>query len=150
MIRKLRYFAVFMTLALTLMVTALAQTSKQGTAKPLSALKFEQDEDVPCLMSALETGDPATGATTFMIKAPPKCLVRWHYHTAEEHLIVIRGAVLTEMEGMSPTLLESGGFAMMPGKAKHQFSCQSNNECVMIVSFDRPYDIFWAEAANRK
>jgi hypothetical protein len=49
------------------------------------------------------------------------------------------------MAGMSPRLLGPGGFAMMPSKAKHQFSCQSKTACVMFVTFDRTYDIFWVK-----
>jgi len=32
---------------------------------------------------------------------------------------------------------------MMPSKVKHRFSCESKNECIMFVTFDRKYDIVW-------
>ena len=117
--------------------------------KPLADVKFEQDEDVKCLASALESGDPASGPSMIILKAPPKCLVPWHWHTAEEQLMVIEGSVLTEMEGMPAHPLVRGGFAMMPGKAKHQFSCESKTDCVMFVSFGGKYDIFWVKEAKK-
>lgn len=113
--------------------------------RPLSAVKFEQDDDVKCLASTVESGDPAKGPSTIILKAPPNCLVPWHFHTAQEQLIVVQGTVQTEMQGMSARPLGPGGFAMMPGKAKHQFSCQSKTACVMFVTFDRTYDIFWVK-----
>lgn len=116
----------------------------------MSAIKFEQDGDVKCLASAIETGDPAKGPSTIILKAPPNCLVPWHYHTAQEQLIVVQGNVQTEMEGMSGHPLGPGGFAMMPGKVKHQFSCQSKTACVMFVTFDRTYDIFWVKDNKTK
>ena len=33
--------------------------------------------------------------------------------------------------------LVPGDLPVMPGKAKHQFSCQSKTACVMFVTFDR-------------
>ncbi len=113
--------------------------------RPVSEVKFDPDDDVKCLLSAVETGDPAKGPSTIILKAPPNCLVPWHYHTAAEQLTVTQGTVQTEMEGMTARPLGPGGFAMMPGKAKHRFSCQSKTDCVMFVTFDRTYDIFWVK-----
>jgi quercetin dioxygenase-like cupin family protein len=123
-----------------------AQSMDKGGARPLAQVRFAPDEDVKCLESALENGNPSKGASTFILKAPPNCIVPWHYHTAGEQLIVTQGNVKTEMDGMAAVSLAAGGFAMMPGKAKHQFSCQSKNPCVLFVTFDRTYDIFWVKA----
>jgi quercetin dioxygenase-like cupin family protein len=111
---------------------------------------FVQDDDVKCLASAVETGNPAQGPSTIILKAPPNCLVPWHYHTAAEQLIVVQGSVRTEMDGMSPHALGPGGFAAMPGKVKHQFSCQSKTACVLFVTFDGAYDIFWVKDNKTK
>jgi quercetin dioxygenase-like cupin family protein len=127
-----------------------AQTKTFAVARPLAEVRFDQDGDVKCLSSAVEAGNPATGPSTIILKAPPKCLVPWHFHTAEEQLIVVQGSVRTEMTGMSPRLLGPGGFALMPGKAIHRFSCQSKTACVMFVTFDRIYDIFWAKDTMAK
>lgn len=144
--RKVQRAAQLVILFLGLPASVTAQASKEGVAKPLSQVKFEQDGDVKCLTSATENGDPTAGASTFILKATSKCAVPWHYHTAEEQLIVVRGSVLTEMDGMSSTTLGPGGFAMMPSKKKHQFSCESKSGCTLFVSFDRAYDIVWVKA----
>ena len=34
---------------------------------------------------------------------------------------------------------------MMGGHRPHQFSCRGKFACLMIVSFDRAYDIFWGK-----
>ncbi|HEV8039412.1 MAG TPA: cupin domain-containing protein [Bryobacteraceae bacterium] len=128
-----------------LLLVAMGLAHAQGVVKPLSDVKFQPDEDVKCLSSAVETGDPSKGPSTIVLRAPQGCLIPWHYHTAEEQLIVIQGKVPTEMEGMPKQVLESGGFAMMPGKMKHRFSCQSKVGCILFVTFDRAYDIFWVK-----
>jgi anti-sigma factor ChrR (cupin superfamily) len=117
----------------------------KGIVRPVSAVKFEQDDIVKCLMEATESGDYATSPSTLILKTPPKCVVPWHYHTSSEQLIVVRGSVLAEMEGMAPTVLDPGGFAMMPKQTKHEFSCKSNDECIMVVSFDDPTITTWGK-----
>ena len=139
----------FVFVILVLSACLHAQTAKQGVVRPLAETKFSPDEPA-CLSSASENGDPDTGPSTFILKAPSGCLVPWHYHTAEEQLIVVSGDVLTEMEGMAARTLGPGGFAMMPSKAKHQFACHSKSECILFVTFDRKYDIVWVKTNDAK
>jgi hypothetical protein len=80
------------------------------------------DPAVACLASALETGTPSSGPSTWILKAPPGCIVPWHSHSAE------------------------GGFAMMPGRVAHQFTCRGANSCLMFITFDGAYDIKWGKS----
>ncbi len=132
-------------LAVFISGAALAEDSATGAIKPLSSVKFSQDSDVKCLLSAVETGDPTTGRSTLILKASPGCVVPWHFHTAEEQLIIISGTVLAEMTNHQPTRLAPGGFAMMGRHMPHQFTCQGKSACLMIVAFDRAYDIYWGK-----
>jgi quercetin dioxygenase-like cupin family protein len=143
-----RFFGLATSLLLFLTIAASPQTAKPGAVKPLAEIKFEGDE-TKCLRSATENGDPDTGPSTLILKAAPKCNVPWHYHTAEEQLIVTQGSVLTEMDGMPAASLDPGGFAMMPSKVKHRFSCESKTECIMFVTFDRKYDIVWVKEGTQ-
>jgi quercetin dioxygenase-like cupin family protein len=127
--KLIAWFALFIT------GPAVAEDAAMGTIKSLSSVRFSPDKDVKCLSSALETGDPTRGPSTFILKAPPGCVVPWHYHTAEEHLI-ISGRVLAEMPGHPSTRLGAGGFAMMEGHMPHQFTCQGKSPCVMVVAFE--------------
>ena len=133
-----------------ILVAVSAETSDNGIVRSFPQVRFEQDEDVKCLKSSLESGDPRTGPSTYILSAPRKCIVPWHYHTAEEQLVVIRGSVLTEMDGMPSSTLGAGGFALMPSKKHHQFSCDSDSGCLMVVTFDRPYDIFWVKQPGNR
>ena len=142
---KLLSVATFALLFLAAAASHSSQEQHHGVVRPLSDVKFEPDDDVKCLDSTLENGDPAKGASTFILRAAPNCKVPLHYHTAEEQLIVVRGDVETGMDGVSPRILQAGGFAMMPCKEKHWFSCNSNAGCLMFVTFDRAYDIFWVK-----
>jgi hypothetical protein len=125
--------------------TTLAERSATGIVKPLQSVQFSPDNDVKCLSSAVEAGDPTAGPSTWILKASSGCVVPWHFHTAEEQLIIISGAVVAEMIDHPPTRLGPGGFAMMASHMPHQFSCQGKSTCLMIVAFDRPYDIHWGK-----
>lgn len=141
----------FLSVALSVLLLFAAEASlssqeqHHGVVRPLADVKFAPDDDVKCLDSTLEAGDPEKGPSTFILRAAPGCKVPLHYHTAEEQLIVIRGDVETGMEGVTPRVLQAGGFAMMPSKEKHWFTCKSKDGCLMFVAFDRAYDIFWVK-----
>jgi quercetin dioxygenase-like cupin family protein len=129
----------------------LAQEAKPGVVKPLADVKFDQDDDVKCLHGVLENGNPDVGPSTFLLKAAAGCVVKPHYHTAEEQLIVVKGDVSTGMHGMKDTVVGAGGFAMMPGKMTHWFTCTSESKdgCLMFVTFDQKYDIVWIKDENK-
>jgi quercetin dioxygenase-like cupin family protein len=122
-----------------------AQEPEKGAVHSLPSLPLAQDADVACLQSALETGNPQSGPSTSILKAPAGCVVPWHRHTAREQLMVVTGEVIAEMTDHPPTLLGPGGFAMMPGRMAHQFTCRE--ACVMFVTFDAAYDITWGRGA---
>jgi Cupin domain len=131
------------------MGSVVAQQSMPGTISPLPSVPFAQDVDVACLQAALETGDWRSGPSTWILKAPTGCVVPWHWHTAQqEQLMVVTGQVTAEMTGHPATLLGPGGFAMMPGRMAHQFTCQGLQACVIFVTFDRAYDIKWGKGGT--
>jgi quercetin dioxygenase-like cupin family protein len=120
----------------------------KSAVNPLGSIRFEADTDVKCLLSAVETGDPDTGPSTIVLKAPPGCVVPWHFHTAQEQAVVIQGVVKMEMPDSPVTLLGPGGFAVMQGKVPHQFSCGTEVACLIMVSFDGKYDIVWGRRSE--
>jgi hypothetical protein len=123
---------------------ALAQGPAMGTLVPLPLVQFLPDSDVKCLSSAIEAGNPATGPSTLILKAPSGCVVPWHSHTAQEQVLMISGTIVAEMTGLPTTTLGPGGFAAMPGGMAHQFTCQ-DTACLMFVTFDGAYDIYWGK-----
>jgi quercetin dioxygenase-like cupin family protein len=135
-------------LAVTLSAQAPEGGAKTGIVRELSDVKFPPGDGPDCLQFFLENGDLKSGPTTAIMKATPKCVVPPHYHTAEEQLIIVKGYVSTGMEGMQDTVLGPGGFAMMPSKAPHWFTCTAKEECVMFVTFDRAYDIVWLKPSK--
>ncbi len=131
---------------LALALSANADNMKSA-GTPIESIRFEADGDVKCLLSAVETGNPDTGPSTIILKAPAGCVVPWHFHTAQEQAVVIKGTVKMEMTGSPAMSLGPGGFAVMAGKVPHQFSC-GHSECLIMVWFDGKYDIFWGRGTK--
>ena len=130
-------------LGIFMLATAANADQMPSAAKSLDSIKFEADSDVKCLLSAVEAGDPDTGPSTIILKAPAGCVVPWHFHTAQEQAVVIQGVVKMEMSGSPAMSLGPGGFAVMAGKVPHQFACARKEACVIMVWFDGKYDIVW-------
>jgi quercetin dioxygenase-like cupin family protein len=143
--KKMLLYLAPLTILLAAVSSSRAQAPHHGVVTPLASAKLASDGQPACLKSALENGNPDAGPSTFLLEAAPGCVVPAHSHTAEEQLIIVRGDVLTGMDGMSDQTLGPGGFALMPGKAMHWFTCQSKSPCLMFVTFDRTYDITWAK-----
>ena len=120
----------------------------KSATTPLESIRFEADGDVKCLQSAVEAGDPVTGPSTIILRAPPGCLVPWHFHTAQEQAVVIQGTVKMEMSDSPAMSLGPGGFAAMPGKVPHQFTCDRKAACLIMVWFDGKYDITWGRGSK--
>jgi quercetin dioxygenase-like cupin family protein len=112
-----------------MVLTASAEAPHRGFVRPLSEVKFPPDDEPKCLQFSLENGDLQTGPSTAIMKAAPNCVVPPHYHSAEEQLIIVRGEVSTGMEGMPEAILGPGGFAMMPSKQVHWFTCTAKEPC---------------------
>lgn len=98
--RKLFGVAILAAFCMTGIAAVPAQAPSQGVARTLAETKTAQDDDVKCLVGALENGDPDKGASTWILKAPPGCVVAKHFHTAEEQLMVVSGEVRAGMDGM--------------------------------------------------
>jgi quercetin dioxygenase-like cupin family protein len=114
-----------------------------GVTRPISMATFTQDSDVKCLRYAVEFGNPDAGPSTHLLEFPKGCAYPWHYHSAVEQLMVVRGTVSVQMGKNAAVVLTAGGYAIMPSKEPHSFSCVSDAKCRAFVQFDRAYDIVW-------
>jgi quercetin dioxygenase-like cupin family protein len=128
--------------------TASSDEPRRAIIHPLANANFASDGDPACLSNAVEVGDPGTGPSTVLLKEEPGCVVRWHFHTAEEQMMVIQGELKAEMATMPATTLGPAGFVLIPGKEKHQFTCVSKSECLAFVTIAGRFDSQWATPGN--
>jgi quercetin dioxygenase-like cupin family protein len=111
--------------------------------------KFEPVPGLPqCITGAVQSGDPATGPSVISFKATPGCVVPWHWHTPTEHIMLVSGSARVEMKdgAAKPAVLGPGGYAMLPAKHVHQFTCPT--ACAGFVYSDAAFDIHYVDESG--
>jgi quercetin dioxygenase-like cupin family protein len=125
--------------------TAFAQMQGHAIGQNLGDITFAPTPGLPhCARNAVLSGDPAKGPSIILGKIAAGCTVPWHWHTPNEHLMLVSGRARIEPRDAKPFVLEAGGFAKMPSRHVHQFSCL--NDCMMYVQSDGPFDIHFVDA----
>ncbi len=111
------------------------------------ALKFAAIPNMPpCASAAILRGNPRTGPAWVLLKLDSGCRVPWHWHTANETLVVISGqGTLATKDG--PTLrFAPGAYAELPSNHAHQASCA--RACLLFNGADGAFDIHYVDASG--
>jgi len=132
-------------LLLAPVMAARAQEPAQAVARNMTQIKFANFPGLPtCALGSVETGDPATGPSIILAKSTAGCIVAWHWHTPNEHLMMVNGAARVEVKDGKSLSLRPGGFALLPSQHAHQFRCTT--ACVFYVYSDAAFDIHYVDA----
>jgi quercetin dioxygenase-like cupin family protein len=136
--------------ALLAFSTASAQHSEHvWKGQNLSDLKFAAVPGLPeCAPGAVLSGDPAKGPSILLGKLSSGCTIPWHWHTPNEHLMLVRGAARLEMRDGKTFTLQAGGFALMPTRHIHQFRCEK--DCLLYVYSDGAFDIHYVNSQGNE
>lgn len=136
---RLFAFAVFTCLFIV-------HAEEMGVLRKMSENKFGPLPGLPaCATLSVESGDPSKGPSVILLKGTGGCLIPWHWHTPTEHVMVVSGSAKIEMKDTgNAAVLGPGGYAMMPSKHVHQFTCHS--ACSAFVSSDTAFDLHYVDA----
>ena len=127
----------------------LVQAQDMGVLRNLSENKLAPMPGMPaCVTMAVESGDPSKGASVIVFKAASGCLIPWHWHTPTENVMIVSGSAKLEMKGGKTATLGPGGYAQMPGKHIHQFTCVK--ACTAFVTSDGAFDIHYVDAGGKE
>lgn len=119
-------------------------TAGHVVAENMTEMQFSAFPGLPkCTPGSVKSGDPAKGPSIILAKADTGCTVPWHWHSPNEHLMMVEGAARIDMLSGKPITLRAGGYAMLPGKHVHQFVC--TNSCVFYVHSDAALDIHYVD-----
>jgi len=130
-------------------VSAPAQDAPPMTSANVADMKFTAFPGMPtCATGSVQTGDPSKGASFIFAKMAAGCVFPWHWHTPNEHLMMVTGAGRMEMKDGTPVTLKPGGFALMPSKHVHQFRCTT--ACTLYVYSDGAFDMHYVDAAGKE
>jgi len=122
----------------------------QAAARNMSDMKFGQLPGLPaCAPGSVQSGDPGTGPSVILAKTTAGCTIPWHWHTPNEHVMMVAGAATVQMKDGQPVSLGAGGFALMPSHHVHQFRC-GKRPCVLYVYSDAVFDIHYVDAQGNE
>src|SRR6266581_4066773 len=138
--------------SLIVFVPAFARGQQAGGQPPgrnMSEMKFVMVPGLPtCTPGSVQAGDPSKASSVILAKLATGCSIPWHWHTPNEHLMIVSGTARVEAKDGKPFTLRAGGFAMMPSRHVHQFRCTS--ACVMYVYSDAAFDIHYVDAQGKE
>lgn len=147
-----RFVLIGSGLGLLLATFALAQpTDKpaQATLQNAAEMKFITIPGLPtCAHGSVQKGDPTKGAFILYAKVAAKCSIPWHWHTANEHLMIVTGSAHVGMKEGKPLTLQPGGFAMLPSRHVHEF--RAERACSFYLYSDGAFDIHYVDGQGKE
>lgn len=144
-------FKVLLSLLFLCVVFQLSQA--QDSSKPMymasGTNKFINFPGIPkCATGAVLHGDPFKGAAILQLKVPAGCRIPWHWHTADEQLLMVSGRTRIGMKGGAPVTLSSGDYILMPAKGVHEFACLA--ACKLFLVTTGAFDIHYVDASGKE
>jgi len=108
-------------------------------------LKYIAIPDMPaCATAAILRGNPRWGPAWVMLRLASGCRVPWHWHTANETLLVVTGRGTVVAKEGPPLQFAPGAFAYLPSHHQHQASC--SRTCLLFNTADAAFDIHYVGA----
>ena len=128
--------------------TQAADAEQMLTLSP-ETLQFTPIPDMPaCASAAILRGDPRSGPAWVLLKLESRCRVPWHWHTANETLLVIRGRGTLAMKDGPPLEFTPGAYASLPSRHAHQATC--SRTCLLFSGADAAFDIHYVDASGEE
>ncbi len=76
-----------------------------------------------CSAAGIETGDPAKGPSIIVEKFAPGCAIPWHWHTPNEHVMMVSGTFRFEIQREKSVEVNAGDFVFIPSHHISQTTC---------------------------
>jgi quercetin dioxygenase-like cupin family protein len=147
--RKARLHAIVLALAAAL-ASATPGVAKDPDPDPMVALDPQalQWGAVPglprCAPAAILRGDPRTGPAWVLLRLASGCRVPWHWHTANESIVVISGRGSLSMKDGPPLHFAPGAYVALPSHHVHEARC--THSCLLFDAADGAFDVHYVDA----
>ncbi len=129
--------------------SAMAQFGAQSKVTPAAEAKFAALPVFPaCATLSPANGDFNTGAFVVLLKGTAGCDIPWHWHSANESLMIVGGKARIEMKDMPAHPLAAGDYVYLPAKHAHHFTCSA--ACTLFVSSDGKFDIHYVDKDGKE
>lgn len=133
-------------LAVITAVSVSTQAQQQSPQAPVVRKLATTLQGSGCLGTAgILTGDPAKGPSIIVEKFGPGCAIPWHWHTPNEHVMMVSGTFNFEIRGQSPVEVTAGDFVFIPSRQISQTTCLGPDPCICFLYTDAPADMHFVD-----
>jgi quercetin dioxygenase-like cupin family protein len=101
-----------------------------------------------CATAAILRGNPRFGPASVLLRLASGCRVPWHWHTANETMVVISGQGEITMEDGPPMVFAPGAYALLPARHLHMATCRRT--CLFFNEADASFDIHYVDAKGKE
>ncbi len=145
----MRFAACCMALALSLVALQSANADDKMVYAAKATSKFVNFPGLPaCMTGSVQNGDPSKGPSVILAKAATGCVIPWHWHTANEQLMVVGGNAKIAMKEGAPTTIRPGDYVSLPAKNAHHFTCTA--ACSVFIVSDAAFDIHYVDKDGKE
>jgi mannose-6-phosphate isomerase-like protein (cupin superfamily) len=140
-----RFCLLTIALSMVLFISASACAQEMAgmpSGRNVSMMKLTHIPPLPtCATGSVQSGDPSKGPSVIFAKSATGCTIPWHWHTPNEHVMIVSGVARFDMKDGKPLTLRAGGFALMTSQHVHQFHCMQ--ACQIYIYSDAAFDIHY-------
>lgn len=98
----------------------------------------------------IETGDAAKGSSIIVERWSPGCVIPWHWHTPNEHVMMVSGTLSFEIKDEKPTRVKAGDFVLIPSHQISQAKCVSTQPCIDFLYTDSAFDVHFVDSTGKE
>lgn len=125
------------------------EAADQRAGRNMAEMKFVTVPGLPtCSPGSVQSGDPTKGPSIILAKVAAGCSIPWHWHTPNEHLMIVGGVARVEMKDGKQLTLRPGAFALMPSRHVHRFRC--DRPCTLYIYSDAAFDIHYVDGQGKE
>ena len=113
-------------------------------AKDVADQKMMAIPNAPaCFVGTVEKGDPAKEPSFMFMRGKAGCTVPWHWHPAEETIMLTRGTAFVEMKDSPSVTLKPESFLAVPPHHAMRFRCVT--ACELFVHTGGAFEIHYVD-----
>lgn len=141
--RSTRWLPLFaLPLALCPLHLQAQELATETAVRNMTQMKFHPLPGLPtCLTGAVQHGNPANRPSYIFIRMDTGCAIPWHWHSANEMLMMVSGTGRIDMRDAKPQTIAPGAFALFAPHHVHQFRCA--HRCTFYLHTDAAFDIHY-------
>ena len=130
-----------LAVATALMASASALVAGAGKSAVVSKADLKwKDMGIPGVAAACVSGDMEKGKSRFYLKYPVGFVTPAHHHSADHYVTVVSGTITLTVDGKDHKL-GPGSYFELTGGAPHVAKVEGNEEAVMFIEADSPWDV---------